>query len=213
MDVDNEQRSFYTIVLSASKAKDSSFLRSSITEFRKTGVVMGLKIGYDSLAIFHSVPIPGTIDSSYMDSIINKTNVSVYTTNTKSGTLDAYIEKIIKTDYKPDPEHVFYSTRTIPGSNWIALGSQHYHPKNNVNSLIIKNIPPKPVYIYFMRYRKEKNGKEFYELPSKVKDYLEIININDSIIRVIDTFNVSDTTRILFDEFETQSKKKVSNKL
>lgn len=207
MDVDNEQRSFYTIVLSAGKANDNSFLRSSIMDYRKTGVVMGIHIGYDPLAIYHSFPITSTIDSSYMNSIIHKTIIPVYTTNRNSGTLKAYIDNnIIDSTFKP--EHIFYSTRTIPDTNWIALGSNYYHPQNDsVYSLIMKDIPPKPVYIYFMRYKNKKNGK--YELPSKVKDYLKTIGIRKSFIEdTIEVYDVSDTTRILFDDFETQGKYK-----
>ena len=114
---DYKSRPFYPIVLSAQKASEKQFLRTSRhDEFKKTGIIIGIQIGKDYLVAYGSnnaIPDEMIISdtailSTSIDSIIKKqlflsssSNVDstteekqtvFYTTSENSGTLNSYFK-------------------------------------------------------------------------------------------------------------------------
>ena len=227
VDENYENRSFYTIILSAGEAniydflrcgptKDTNIKKNNIKKFREVGVVIGIHMGMDSLVVYSKIQdslskMPRRIlPDALNDSIISLGKDILYTTNVGSGTLGAYNESF-KSKHKdtivPLEDHVFYSSNSIErdsnNNKWIALGSQYYSPKHKVtdgvDTTFVDSVKPKQVYIYFMKY-KEKNIDKFV-IPKETKKFLEDIGIPDKTIEEIENSRVDDTTTILFDHF------------
>lgn len=215
-DSNYKKRGYYTVILSAGKATDSSFLRDDVKSFRRIGVVIGIQVGMDSLYVYSNKS--ELVDSNYVmaylkPSVSAKRNIQsktaivpnsviVYTTNVTSGTLRAY-ESIRQDTIRT--HHIFYSTTTIKDSSWLALGSKYYYPKNvGVNSYCLDTMP-KPVYIYFMKYRSIEQGEVKYVLPKATKKFLNGIHIPDIVIDSVNNFVPTSDTIILFDHFRTDS--------
>ena len=204
-----KKRGYYTVILSAGKATNSSFLRDDVKSFRKIGVVIGIQVGMDSLCVYSNNVIKKDSVISYLKTIVPvkrnvnpDTTVNVYTTNVTSGTLRAY-EKILQDTILP--HYIFYSTTTINDSSWLALGSKYYYPKNDsVNSYCLDTMP-KPVYIYFMKYRSKEQGEVKYVLPKATKKFLKGIHIPNIVIDSVINFVPTSDTIILFDHFRTDS--------
>lgn len=219
-----KNRHFYTIILSAGKAniydflrcgptKDTNIKNNNIKDFRKIGVVIGIHIGFDSLVVYSKMPnsisrMPKKIlPDALNDSIFSLGKDIIYTTNIGSGTLNAYNE-CFKANNKdtivPLEGHVFYSSNPIEcvGNNnkWIALGSKYYSPKHGssdgIDTTVVDNVKPKPVYVYFLKYKDENR----YVIPKETQKFLKDIGISDAKIKEIEKSQVNDTT-ILFDCF------------
>lgn len=205
---DYEKRNYYPIILSASKAVDSSFWKDSKLDFRNVGIIIGIHVGNDSLVVYSSPTINGSpvADLSMREQlleVIKDTTIQLFTTNAGSGTLRSYLNFLGKEELNPNPEQqqVFYETDSITDTNWIALGSKSYHPKISSKDLSFTiDTLEKQVYIYFLKYKSVKNAN--YELPEATKKFLEKIHINDSLIVSIQNLqpDKKDTT-ILFDTF------------
>lgn len=256
MDINNndyKKRNYYSVSVAAKKAKDDDFLqyniikkdsiatkedslatannrRKAIEEFRKTGVVMGIHMGMDTLFVYSKNVAElqklslvdtlklGEIICRYMDSSI------IYTTNAGSGTLVPYVsflksylncdtcrktgkinKKLVDEKIKQleAAEHgrIFYSLDTIDKDQWIALGSRYYAPPIACDTIIVFNAKPKPVYVYFMRYRELKESTQ-YVLPKEMRSFLKGIGIGKNVIDAISNYPVndnSDSLKILFD--------------
>ena len=209
-DNDYHNRGYYTILLSAGKAYELDFLRYGDTnmetrrpanlEFRKTGVVMGLHMGFDSLMVFSKgVVLNDSITCNSLRDMIGKINKAyLYTTSKESGTLKQY-KKYVDSTIKFNQEKLF-SQNKIMSDTFIALGSKYYKPQNDsMFSTVVSDANPKPTYIYFMRYRNAKTNT--YDLPKQTKDWLGDIGIPETLIDSIKKHTVDHTTKILFDVF------------
>lgn len=220
-------RNYYTVIFSAGMADDTKFLRcgtvgkdsisrkdsisiairrKSILEFRKTGVIIGIHIGMDSLSFYtKGCHISNRMEKAKFKEFIEKADSNIiYTTNLNSGTFKQY-QEITDSTIKHSDKRIFYSSNPIEGDSWIALGSVYYKPdfeeKDVVRKTIITDAEPKPIYIYFMRYR---NGKKnTYDLPEEVEIFLTDIGIPQNTIENIknDPVPVAKDTVILFDYF------------
>lgn len=112
-----QDRPYYPIVLSAQKASEKNFLRTSRRDdFKKTGIIIGIQIGEDYLVAYGSknaIPnemiisdtaiLSTSIDSiikkqlllsssSIVDSTTEKKQTVFYTTSENSGTLNSYFK-------------------------------------------------------------------------------------------------------------------------
>ncbi len=243
-DSNYHNRNYYTVILSAGKAEDYKFLScgysgnikdnsindsirlerlktrlQSISDFRKTGVVMGIFMGWDSLALYSKGhDISARIDTinfiNFIRSVRNTDSTTIYTTNSTSGTFKAY--KNIKDSIPYSDERIFYNSKKIDGNSWVALGSVYYGPHNEkddatVRKTIIIGAEPKPIYVYFMRYRNVK--KHTYDLPEETENYLINIGIPQNLIEKIknDTRPATIDTAILFDDFSVDTTYKNSS--
>lgn len=221
---DYKNRNCYTVILSARKADIYDFLRcektidpkikkENIEDFKKIGVVIGIRMGVDPLVVYSKIQntlskMPKRISPDALkNSIISLGKDKLYTTNIGSGTLEAYNE-CLKDSIKPLDNHVFYSSNRIERDNnnkkWIALGSKYYSPKHvdldSIDTTYVDSVEAKQVYIYFLKYKSVKNAN--YELPEATKKFLERIHINNSLIVSIKNLQPKNTdTTILFDYF------------
>lgn len=199
-------RDYYTVILSADKAEQSDFLKdNSFSDFKKTGIVVGIHIGFDTLAIYH--PKRVVIDTNnikeYIKSILRDTNknIHIYTTNEKSGTLNAYNKYLDTTIIPPSDSAVFYSKKTIDDNRWIALGSKYYGPENkDIDTFLVRG-ERKQVYIYFMKYKN--TGSKSYELPSATEKFLEKLGIPEDAIKSVKETQkpLESNTGIIFDNY------------
>lgn len=229
-DTNYKLRPYYPIVISASQVTpkgDSVFRRTIKPErYRKTGVVIGMYLGEDRLAVYggngaipDSMKTSGSsIDVPSLISIMDDPSIKVYTTNKNSGTFNQFKNYIPKLNEENIKWPVFYDIDNLSKqtkTRWIALGSECYKPLDADESLVLKDgdgAVGKPVYIYFMHYRDMKSATGF-ALPTATKEFLKSIHkermieqINNSItIRndsvFINNIPVKDSARILF-QFE-----------
>ena len=216
---DYKNHPYYPIVVSAGKAPDSSaFLKQIFTgkKFKEKGIVLGIYLGVDPLVVYgHNSIIDDTgfILPTQLDRLIENSDITIWATSMNSGTLKAYMEECEK--ITKDTKLSFFSDiDTIQlKDNWIALGSQYYHPKydnNSTNQAVVYNTNheriTKPVYVYFMLY--EDNG--LYRLPNATEGFLTAIGVEkiDKILSVNDSVCKN---RILYDNFELKFLKKDKN--
>lgn len=189
--------------------------KKAIQSFKKTGMVIGIFMGWDSLVVYSKgIDLPNSITKDSLCDLIDSNINIIYTTNAFSGTLRQYNEFYRESDksdttkkIRPNEDRIYYSMDTINDTikKWIALGSQYYAPpNNNKTTSIVDNAEPKPVYVYFMKYRNTKYGEDKevkYVLPKATKKFLKEIGISTEVIKKIEACRMEDTTTILFDHF------------
>ena len=147
-DPGEEQRKFYPICLSASRAKNEDFLRNIATpsDFLKKGIVIGKQIGWDTLAIYiestSSIKFPDkTIIMDSLAAIIDNQksrNITCFSTSFDSGTRKTYAAKLLEVGCELDTTktQLFseYSSvpqlRKVEGNSFLLLGSKYYSSKN-----------------------------------------------------------------------------------
>lgn len=240
---DYKNRPYYPIVISAQKAPEKAFLRtSSSIQFKERGIIIGIKIGEDWLVAYgndstllkynnnetfiqaksldnliaNQVLSFGTpSDSTVKTTIANFERTTIYTTSENSGTLNSYFsicdsiklrDFLNACDTSRMGRLIFSDIDTLPkqgfDTNWIAFGSNYYHPKNKKMVQLtvhdsLDHIVTKPIFVYFMMY---KYGEK-YILPNATEEFLEKIMVDDSIITCIKNIEVTD--KILYDNYST----------
>jgi len=238
MDVEDfAKRNYYTIIMSADSAAQTEFLRDDdINNYRKTGVVIGIHIGLDSLVLYSNSTDTTKIRSIWesqiekwdsiaemrkeriRDSIdeykIEIDSNTILTTNETSGTLGSYnryLSRICgkKISLKPKKHNVFYSTNVIDTNiiTWIALGSKYYCPKKEkIDIQSIMLSDAEPKQVYIYFMKYKEKNIDKYVIPKETKKFLEDIGIPDKTIEEIENSRVDDTTKILFNHFCVEKK-------
>ena len=147
-DPGEEQRKFYPICLSASRAKNGDFLRNIATpsDFLKKGIVIGKQIGWDTLAVYiestSAIRFLGetiSIDSlAYIVDNQKSLDITCFSTSFNSGTRQTYAAKLLEVGCVLDTTktQLFseYSSvpqlRKVKGKSFLLLGSKYYSSKN-----------------------------------------------------------------------------------
>lgn len=228
-----KNRPYYPIVISAQEASEEEFLGlSNKQEFRETGIIIGKHLSDDWLVAYGSKHAfdrikksdteikVSTIDSIVLTTILDSitSQIDVYTTSEKSGTLNAYYkacDSIKSRDSIFKRRRIGFSNKDyLPKKgnmdNWIALGSNYYRPLNkNMESLVILDNDDlkitKKIYVYFMLYKyKTKNGT-VYVMPKATKKFLKKLKLDNGDLKKIERIKTNDmtvlydTTKVLFD--------------
>ena len=226
---------YYTIVVSAEKANDSCFMKDyninerdkHIKEFKDIGLVVGIRLGYDDTLVvygYKSLPDDLTIKSSDLDMLIRDTKISILRTSENSGTYKAYVNVCNSLKNRHGLGFFSSSNKIIDTTSWLVLGSANYKPVYNMKGVVRSSVIDdttgtaicKPIYVYFMLYKKNKNSNE-YILPDATKKFLyAITRPNDTNARDIiekidnpDSVNVminKNPTTILYDNFHILKK-------
>lgn len=193
-----DTRRYYPICISAAQATDSDFCSAQISQqmFVDSAIVLSCKLGEDSLAVYaqrgckflkeHTeCESSRHISVAQLKALLESKEMNVYSTSLESGTRAGYCQVLGMDNDELNAylagqfsEHSPISSVSKDNRPYLLLGSQYYQMKavrDEVLRLTVDAEYVKPMLIYFMAYREQ---RDLYRIPEEIRAFLRSLEVN-----------------------------------